>query len=197
MTAQTLARPAVAVCCVPDAPVGRTLGLLVVLFMGLVVLGAGAAIVVLFGSRTVDAGSVAAEVERLTHEQVGVAASGVTCPVDVPVEVGATFRCSATVDGQEIGYTVRQYDGQGGVTIASAGFVALARVEATLVEQLRDGAGFAATADCGPASLRVVVGGPGTTIDCTVASVADPSDAARVVGTVTDDQGTVSFASGS
>jgi hypothetical protein len=194
MTAQTLTCPPVAV---PRGTAsGRRVGLLVVLLSALVVLGALAAgAVALFGSRTVDAASVEAEVERVTRG-LGISPTSVSCPADVPVEVGATFRCAAALDGESVAFEVRQNDDRGDVTISSVGFVVLPRVEATLVEQLRDGAGFAATADCAPAGRQVVVGGPGTTIDCTVAAVADPADAARVVGTVTDGQGTVSFASG-
>ena len=43
------------------------------------------------------------------------------------------------------------------------------------------------------AGREIVVGGPGTTVDCTVTAAGNPADAARIVGTVTDDAGTVAF----
>ena len=88
---------------------------------------------------------------------------------------------------------VRQDDDHGGVTVSDAGFVVLSRVEASIAEQLRTRAGFAVVAECGPAGREIVVGGPGTTVDCTVTATGNPADAARIVGTVTDDAGTVAF----
>ena len=148
-----------------------------------------AAAMVLLGPRTVDAGAVEAEIARTRV----VVPAGVTCPDDVPVEVGATFGCSATLDGQAVRYLVRQDDDHGGVTVSDAGFVVLSRVEASIVEQLRTRTGFAVVAECGPAGREIVVGGPGTTVDCTVTATGNPADAARIVGTVTDDAGTVAF----
>ena len=181
MTAPTLTRPTVVVPSVGDVVLR---GVLAALAFAVAV----AAAMVLLGPRTVDAAGVA-EIVRAGD----VAPTAVTCPDDVPVEVGATFGCSATLDGQAVRYLVRQDDDHGGVTVSDAGFVVLSRVEASIVEQLRTRTGFAVVAECGPAGREIVVGGPGTTVDCTVTAAGNAADAARIVGIVTDDAGTVAF----
>jgi uncharacterized protein DUF4333 len=130
-----------------------------------VVLGAlAAAALLLLGTRTLDEAKVQAEVVRITQEQAGVAPTGVQCPDDVAVQAGATFTCTATLDGQPVTYSVRQDDDKGNVTISSGGFVVLPNIEDTLRQRVTDNTGLQTTAQCGRADQQVIVGGPGTTI---------------------------------
>jgi hypothetical protein len=158
------------------------------------VAGLGVAALVVFGTPTLDVADVESEIHRLTQEQATLAPTGVSCPADVAVESGATFSCSATLDGQPVTYTVRQTDDEGNVFIESDDdYVLLRQVEASLTEQVgAEAGGIAVVAACDGGGRTVLVGGIGTPIPCTVASAEDPTDSVEVVATV-DAAGAVSY----
>jgi hypothetical protein len=153
--------------------------------------GLGVAAFYLFASPTLDIGKVEAEIVRATS-QLGLTPTDVECPSSIPAETGRVDTCSATLEGQRVTYTVTQTDDQGNVNIRSNGFVVVSQVEALLRDQVGQRAGVEVVAECAGGD-RVVVGGAGTTIDCTVADAANPADSAEFTGTVTDDEGTVDF----
>ncbi|GAA3736917.1 hypothetical protein HDA32_005507 [Spinactinospora alkalitolerans] len=58
------------------------------------------------GGSSVDGQTVADESAAMLEEQVGQAPDNVTCPEDLPAEVGAEIRCELTADGATYGMTV-------------------------------------------------------------------------------------------
>ena len=158
------------------------------------VAGLGVAALVVFGTPMLDVAEVETEIVRLTEETAAIAPTGVSCPEDVAVESGATFSCSATLDGQPVTYTVRQTDDEGNVFIQSDDtYVLLGQVEAALVEQVgAEAGGVAVVASCDGGGRSVLVGAIGDPIPCTVAAADDPADSVEVVATV-DEAGAVSY----
>ncbi len=158
------------------------------------VAGLGIAGLVVLGTTTLDVAEVESEIGRLTEQETALAPTGVSCPADVAVEPGATFRCSATLDGQPVTFTVRQTDDGGTVFIESDGtYVLLGQVEAALVEQVgAEAGGVAVVATCDGGGRSVLVDAVGTPIPCTVAAADDPADAVDVLASV-DEAGAVSW----
>jgi hypothetical protein len=64
-----------------------------------------------------DVPQVESEIQTGIEEQTDVAISGVDCPDDVPIDEGATFTCTATVEGSEETLSIRvtQTDSSGTV----------------------------------------------------------------------------------
>ncbi|UED83255.1 DUF4333 domain-containing protein [Streptomyces profundus] len=77
--------------------VGTTLAALTVLLAG----GCSSG-----GDPVVDKEEVAEKVSSALEEQIGQAPDDVTCPEDLPAEVGASIRCELTADGDTLGVTV-------------------------------------------------------------------------------------------
>lgn len=177
----------------PPPPPRRSAGKIAAAVGGAVVAlaGLGVGVWYLLAPATLDTAKVEAEIVRAT-EALGLTPTGVQCPGNIPVAVARVDTCSATLEGQQVSYTVKQTDDKGNVNINSTGFVVVSQVEALLREQVGSQAGVEVVAECAGGS-RVMVGGPGTTVDCTVADAANPSDYAEFTGTVKDDQGTVDF----
>jgi Domain of unknown function (DUF4333) len=169
---------------------GKIIGIVVAAVVVLGGLGVGA--LLLFGRPLLDESRIQSEIVRITQDAAGVAPTDVTCPADVTVEVGAVFTCTATLDGQPVTYEVKQDDDKGNVHINSSGFVAVDKIEGVLAERMKAKAGVDVTASCA-GGRKVVVGGPGTKVDCTVTNTADPTDTLDVSGTVADKNGTIDF----
>ena len=169
---------------------GKIIGIVIAVIVVLGGLGVGA--LLLFGKPLLDETKVQSEIVRITQEATGVAPTDVKCPSDIKLEAGATSTCTATLDGQPVSYTVKQDDDKGNVHIQSSGFVAVDKIEAVLAQRMRERAGVDVTASCANGK-KVVVGGPGTKVECTVTNTADPSDTLDVTGTVTDNDGSVDF----
>jgi Domain of unknown function (DUF4333) len=174
----------------PSSSVGKIIGIVVAVIVVLGGLGVGA--LLLFVKGGLDESKIEAEIVRITQEAAGVAPTDVTCPSGVKAEAGASFTCTATLDGQPVSFVVKQDDDRGNVKIQSRGFVAVDKIESVLAERTQKKVGVAVTADCAD-GRKFVVGGPGTTVECTVTNAADPGDTLDVTGTVTDDQGSVDF----
>ncbi|MGY1638167.1 DUF4333 domain-containing protein [Geodermatophilus sp. SYSU D00742] len=180
----------------PQAPAPRTrTGAIVGSVIGALVLIAGLAVgaLFLFGTTTIDTAEAERQIAALTEEQVGVAAADVSCPEDVEAEAGGTFSCTATLEGQPIGFTVEQTDDEGNVQIESDEMlVVVATVEQSLARQVGDEAGVEAVATCETEGRSVLVGATGTPIPCTVANAEDSTDSIDVLATV-DEAGAVTY----
>jgi Domain of unknown function (DUF4333) len=177
----------------PPSPPRRSPGKIAAAVGGAVIAlaGVGVGAWYLLASPTLDTAKVEAEIVRAT-ESLGLTPTELECPGSIPVATGRVDTCSATLEGERVNYTVRQTDDQGNVNIRSSGFVVVSQVEALLRDQVGSRAGVEVVAECADGD-RVVVGGPGTTVDCAVADAANPDDFAEFTGTVTDDEGTVDF----
>ncbi|MGY1688693.1 DUF4333 domain-containing protein [Geodermatophilus sp. SYSU D01105] len=168
------------------AVIGGIVGVLVA--AGLVVGG-----LFLFGPRTLDTAEVERQIAALTEEQVGVAASDVSCPEDVEAAAGGTFPCTGTLDGQEVSFTVEQTDDEGNVQISGDDtLVVVAAVEESVAQQVGAEAEVQAVATCDAGGRSVLVDPAGTPIPCTVTNATDSTDSADVLATV-DEAGAVSY----
>ena len=180
----------------PPAPPSRSrtgvvIGAVVagVLLLGGLAVGA----VLLFGTKVLDSARAEQLIAQATEDQAGVAPIDVSCPSDIEAEAGATFTCTASLEGQPISFTVTQTDDDGNVDVESVNtFVDIATVQASLTQQLGEAAGVEVVSTCHVDGHSVLVDGIGTPIPCTVANVEDPSDSVEVTATV-DQDGTVSY----
>jgi hypothetical protein len=149
--------------------------------------GLAVAAVLLFGTKTLNSSEAERLISQATEDQSGVV------PTDVEAEAGATFTCSALLEGQPISFTVTQTDDDGNVDVTSDDtFVDVATVEASLTQQLGDAAGVDVLSICHVNGHSVLVDGVGTPIPCTVTNAEDASDSVEVTATV-DEDGTVSY----
>lgn len=58
------------------------------------------------GDAAVAGDEVARQASTVLEQQVGYAPDDITCPEDLPAEVGASIRCELSTDGQTYGVTV-------------------------------------------------------------------------------------------
>jgi hypothetical protein len=65
------------------------------------------------GDRSVPESDLETAVKQLMEEQSGHPVESVTCDGDLPGEVDATVRCTATVDGETVGLVVTATDVDG------------------------------------------------------------------------------------
>ena len=178
----------------PPAPRRRTGAVIGAVVAAVLVLG-GLAVgaVLLFGTKILDSTEAEQLISQATEDQAGVAPTDVSCPSDIEAEAGATFSCTASLEGQPISFTVTQTDDDGNVDVESVNtFVDIATVEASLTEQLGEVAGVEVISTCHVNGHSVLVDGVGTPIPCTVANAEDASDSVEVTATV-DEDGTVSY----
>jgi hypothetical protein len=155
--------------------------------------GLAVAAVLLFGTKTLNSSEAERLISQATEDQSGVVPTDVSCPTDIEAEAGATFTCSALLEGQPISFTVTQTDDDGNVRIESENtFVDVAAVEASLNQQLGEATGVEVVGTCDAAGHSVLVDGVGTPITCTVANAEDASDSVEVTATV-DESGAVSY----
>jgi hypothetical protein len=161
---------------------------------GVLVLGGLAvAAVLLFGTKTLNSAEAERLISQATEEQSGVVPTDVSCPTDIEAEAGATFSCSASLEGQPISFTVTQTDDDGNVDVSSDDtFVVVATVEASLTQQLGEAAGVDVVSICHVNGHSVLVDGVGTPIPCTVTNAEDATDSVEVTAIV-DEDGAVSY----
>ncbi len=178
----------------PSAPRRRTGAIIGATLAGVLLLGGlvvGA--LLLFGTKILDSTEAEQLISQATEEQAGVAPTDVSCPSDIEAEAGATFVCTASLEGQPISFEVTQTDDDGNVEVASVNsFVDVATVEASLTEQLAEAAGVPVVSICHTDGHSVLVDGVGTRIPCTVSNAEDATDSVEVAATV-DEDGTVSY----
>jgi hypothetical protein len=178
------------------APKKRRTGLIIGAIVGvLVIAGLAVGAIFLFGSKSLDTAEAQTKIADLTHQQIGVTPTDVSCPQDVALKTGTTFHCTAKLDGQPITYTVKETDDQGNVRVDSDNnLILVSKVEQSVAQQVGDEAGVDATATCDTGGKKVLVDRQNTPIDCTVVNAEDDTDTLDVQATV-DDQGNVSWTS--
>jgi hypothetical protein len=154
----------------------------------LVVLGGlGAGALYLFGTKTVEPGSVEREIVRITEGAVQVTPADVRCPEGITMQTGGTFTCTALVDSDAVTYWVQQNDDQGNLTITYDRLLRLDALERTVADKLTSDRRVAVAVDCGPTGRAVVRNTPGQEIDCTVTTTSDPNDGTKLTVTVDAD----------
>jgi len=178
----------------PKRKTGLIVGSLVaaVIVIGGLVVGA----IFLFGTKTIDQADAQRKVTDAGQELLGVAPEGVSCPADVEFQNGGTFTCTATVEGQDVKFTVTQTDDQGHVEVTSDNKVVTvsaveddisSQVEAALEDQM-----ISANTTCDAGDRTVLIDPDGEQLNCTVSNADDPSDSIDVIATVAKD-GSVSI----
>ncbi|MGY1603160.1 DUF4333 domain-containing protein [Geodermatophilus sp. SYSU D00815] len=179
-------------------PPKKKTGLIVSSVIGALVLIGGLVVgaLFLFGPKTLDTAEAESRISALVEEQAGVAPADVTCPADVEAEAGATFSCTATLDGQPISVSVTQTDDEGNVEFTVDNTVVpVAAVEEDISAQIEaeaEGSGVQLLTEC-PADGRTLLVDPADTeLTCTVTNADDTSLTADVVVTVGAD-GTVTL----
>jgi hypothetical protein len=179
----------------PTPPLrSRTGAIIGAVVAGILLLG-GLAVgaVLLFGTKTLDSAKAEHLISQATEDQSGVRPTDVSCPSDIEAEAGATFSCSASLEGQPISFTVTQSDDDGNVEVDSVNtFVDIATVEASLTQQLGEVAGVEVVSVCHVNGHSVLVDGVGMPVPCTVSNAEDDTDSVEVTATV-DEDGTVSY----
>jgi hypothetical protein len=165
-------------------------GILAALLVVLGGLGAGA--LYLFGTRTVEPGSVEREIVRITEAAVQVTPADVRCPEGIAMQTGGTFTCTALVDSDAVTYWVHQNDDRGNLTITYDRLLRLDALERTVADKLTSDRRVAVTVDCGPTGRTVVRNTPGQEIACTAKITTDPTDGAALTVTV-DADGAVTY----
>ncbi|WP_369252307.1 DUF4333 domain-containing protein [Geodermatophilus amargosae] len=159
----------------------------------LVLVGLGVGAFFLFGSKVLDTAEAERQIAAIAQEQAGVTVTDVSCPDDVELAAGTVTTCTASLEGQEVTFTVEQTDDEGNVTIDSdQTYVHVADVEAALAEQFAASTGLEVVSSCDGGDHTVLVAEDGLTLQCQVAAADDPSDSAVVTATL-DGEGNVSF----
>ena len=175
----------------PQPPKKKT-GLIVGSIVAAVVLIGGLVVgaIFLFGSKTLDKGDAEQQVSAASEQLTGAPAEGVSCPADVEVAQGGTFTCSATLEGQDISFTVTQKDEQGNVEITSDNTVVPVAAFADEVNsQVEAEAGVELNTSC-DSDRTVLVDPAGERLPCTVSNAQDSSLSIQVAAIVEAD-GTV------
>jgi Domain of unknown function (DUF4333) len=169
-------------------------GLIIGSIVGALILIGGAVIgaIFLFGSTTIDQADAQREVTQLGQQLIGVAPEGVSCPADVEVKSGASFSCTATVEGQDVSFTVMQTDDQGSVEVtADNGVVTVTDVEDDISSQIEAAAETDQRVDadtsCDAGGRTVLVDPDGEQLNCTVSDAGDPSQSIGIVAGVSAD----------
>jgi hypothetical protein len=158
-----------------------------VVIAGLVVGG-----ILLFGAKTLKAADAEKEVSRIAQEQLDVQLADLRCPDGVEVQSGSSFACTATVEGQDVSFTVTQTDDKGNVDITSDNtYFAVSDIEGEVGAQVQDQTGVAVQSSCDTGGKTVLVDAAGTQLSCAVTNTEDSSDTLDVTATINDD-GTVS-----
>jgi cytoskeletal protein RodZ len=174
-------------------PPKKKTGLIVGSIVGAVVLIGGLVVgaIFLFGSKTLDQGDAEQQVSAASEQLTGTAVADVSCPADVEVEQGGTFTCTATLEGQDISFTVTQKDDEGNVEItADNTFVPVSAVADEVNSQVEAEAGVELTTACDGGERTVLVDPAGERIPCTVTNAEDSSLSIDVTAIVEAD-GTV------
>ncbi|TCK22832.1 DUF4333 domain-containing protein [Pseudonocardia endophytica] len=154
---------------------------------------AGIVAIALLATPTLNTDQIETRIASTTQTETGTATSAVTCPDSVDVQVGGTFTCTAVVEGQNLPFTVTQKDDQGNVDFQSNGWAATVKAEKALTDAAtKNFPDTRWTATCADGKA-VVVGGPGTTFQCTLAVVDSPAQNEQHTATITNAQGDVTF----
>lgn len=153
----------------------------------------GVGLLLALATPTLDTTAVENKISTTTAEAAGVTPSAVSCPDSVDAVAGATFTCTATVDGQNLPFTATQKDDQGNVDIQSTGWASTAKAEQALIaEATKNFPDVTWTSTCADGKA-VVVGGPGTSFDCTLSVAGNPAQSEQHTVTITSANGDIQF----
>src|SRR3954469_13257305 len=175
-------------------PPKKKTGLIVGSIVGALILIGGAVVgaIFLFGSKTIDQADAQQQVTQLGEQLIGAAPEGVSCPADVEVKSGGTFSCTATVEGQDVSFTVTQTDDQGSVEVtADNTVVKVTDVEENISSQVEQAVDtdqmVNADTSCDAGGRTVLVDPDGEQLNCTVSNADDPSQSIGIVASVAKD----------
>lgn len=119
----------------------------------------------------------------------GIDVSSVGCPNDVDIKPGATFRCTALVDGKVLGVRAVQRNAKGDLSVeAQSAVVRTGQVTTDLKARLDAQFARPFIVDCGPAETRVL--NAGATFTC---QAADATSKRVVTVTVRDRAGSLAY----
>ncbi len=76
---------------------------------------AAAGLIAFSGCGTIDADKAESEIEKGIINQTGAQQVSVSCPDDVELKKGDTFKCVGKVDGQDVPINVEQRDDEGNI----------------------------------------------------------------------------------
>ena len=146
---------------------------------------------------TIDPAEVEGEIStQMTKQRPDVPVDSVTCPADIKPAQGATFECTAQLEGVQlpVKVTITKVDLSAGDVEynfkPTKNVLILENIVKAIKAELRDQEVPNATVDCGTGRYRVVeVGGA---IECTVSAGGER----RVVRAVADEGGGVHFEDG-
>jgi hypothetical protein len=149
----------------------------------------------LLGACTLDMNKVADIVNDGLEDQLKVDIASVACPTgERQIKQGDSFECNArTAAGSTVTVAVEQTDDRGTIqweAVRSEGLYDVRKIEATVVEGVRNHTGVATTVDCGEAPWRE--GKVGDTFQCSVA-LADGRNSTAVIS-LTSPAGDISWA---
>jgi hypothetical protein len=113
----------------------------------------------------------------------------VSCPDDIELARGSSFRCEVEVDGEVLPVKAVQRDDRGSLRVEpQAAVIRTDAVSTDLVAELEKQFGRTFTTDCGPAETRILK--PGTTFTC---QATDGSSKRVVTVKVVDVSGTLTY----
>ncbi len=144
---------------------------------------AGVALASACGQSTIDAGRPERLIRGAVVEQVGARVASVSCPEDVEMQEGRTFRCSVTgTDGSKGDVAVRQRDDDGSLRV-DAPFLHVREAESVIATEI--GKRIRAD-DVKLACPEIVVVAAGRLFECEATSAREARD---VSVRLTDDEG--------
>lgn len=151
----------------------------------------GITLLLTLATPTLETTAIETQIGTTTGQAAGVTPTAINCPDSVEVAPGATFTCTAVVDGQNLPFTVTQKDDQGNVDIQGTGWAPTARAEQTLVDAAKQNFPDTAwTATCADGKAAVI-GGPGTTFGCTLSVSGNPAQSEEHTATIKNNNGDV------
>lgn len=163
-----------------------------------VTLAACSEITISRGEPSLDTEKIQSELQSKLTDTIPGSTASVTCPSDVEVQPGATFDCTAILNGQQFNVEVTQTNDQGDVTyVSEAAFVSLDKVQSDISTGLAAKVPGTWTTECSPqgASGGVYVAPLESTFTCQVTGTfADgEQQSGQVEATVVDLGGGVNW----
>jgi hypothetical protein len=153
----------------------------------------GVGLLLALATPTLETSQIETRISSATAQAAGTAPTAVSCPDSIDVAPGTTFTCTATVDGQNLPFTVTQKDDQGNVDFQSTGWAVAAKAEKELTDAAaKNFPDTRWTSTCADGKA-VVVGGPGTTFSCTLSVADNPAQSEQHTVTITNANGDITI----
>mgnify|MGYP003600226498 FL=1 len=147
---------------------------------------------------SLDTDKIQSELQSKLADSIPGSTASVTCPSDVELQQGATFDCTAILNGQQFNVEVTQTNDQGDVTyVSDSAFVSLEKVQDDISTELAAKVPGTWATECSPqgASGGVYVATLDSTFTCQVTGTSADGEqqAGQVEATVVDLGGGVSW----